>query len=272
MEGGKTLMFSACFCFPADPCGWHHQEHAGVRDRAGGGHRPRITGYGLLSGSWTPLYHVWEAGKKPHQTTLLGNFLAWPCNGWQNLAWNSQSENNSYKRALCCIKNLMIVLRNHCIYTLMEIIEGLGHRPWGEKTPPSVALCGPCPAGYVTRSCCRICCVPRCSPPPFKLWLHLPPTWIGVGKCNAESFGSKRSIWRSWSFSETRWSGVWDTACWGAGQFYCDIPAVLLVFVLLKILPARDWGRASLGVQHGIVAGFSRVLDLKEACSLSWEN
>lgn len=179
MEGGKTLMFPSCFCFPADPCGWHHQEHAGVRDRAGGGHRPRITGYGLLSGSWTPLYHVWEAGKKPHQTTLLGNFLAWPCNGWQNLAWNSQSENSSYKRSLCCIKNLMIVLRNHCIYTLMEIIEGLGHRPWGEKTPPSVALCGPRPAGYVTRSCCRICCVPRCSPPPFKLWLHLPPTWVG---------------------------------------------------------------------------------------------
>lgn len=68
-------MFPSCFCFPADPCGWHHQEHAGVRDRAGGGHRPRITGYGLLSGSRTPLHHVREAGKKPRQTTLLGNFF-----------------------------------------------------------------------------------------------------------------------------------------------------------------------------------------------------
>jgi len=72
MEGGKILMLSLCFRFcSADSCGRHDQEHTGVWDCAGGGYWPRITGYGLLSGSWTPLHHVWEAGKKLCQSLVF---------------------------------------------------------------------------------------------------------------------------------------------------------------------------------------------------------
>ena len=64
--------------------------------------------------------------------------------------------------------------RNHCISILTQFLRGQGWRTKGTETSPSIALCSTCPAGYMTRHCYCICCMPHCCPPPFELWLHLP--------------------------------------------------------------------------------------------------
>lgn len=108
----NTHVLSLLLFCSADPCGRHHQEHTGVWDRAGGGYRPHITGYGLLSGSWTPLHHVWEAGKKLHQSMVLWKLLAWSQYGRQNCMWSSENEHSYYQDVLHCWSHDFSCLEN----------------------------------------------------------------------------------------------------------------------------------------------------------------
>lgn len=172
------------FC-SADPRGRHHQEHTGVWDCAGGGYWPHTTGYGLLDGSRTPLHHVWEAGKKLCQSMVLWKLLAWSCYGHQNCTWSSDSEHCYYKDVLrcwshdfSCSETIAFILG--CNFWGARGRDLRGQKPKGSETTPGIALCSTRPTGYMTRSCYCICCTPHCSPPPLKLWLHLPQIRISV--------------------------------------------------------------------------------------------
>lgn len=135
-----------------------------------------------------------------------------------------------------------------------------GQRTKGAETTPSVGLFSTCPTGYMTRSCYCICCVPHCSPPPFKLCLHLPQIRRSLTTLNHLAspgvFGEHEASLRH-SDQECRMLPARVQAKFGMMFLVCYL------VVVLKILTARCQGRTNLGVQHGSSADFSTVLGLR---------